>query len=63
MSLARYMPNTRESAEDIKRRAWQYEGIVVADCERDSMPWEFREWLKQWAEQRFGPRRGSRSNG
>ena len=57
MSMARFLPNSRETAEETKARAFREYGIAVIDVERDQMPWEFREWLKQWAAKRFGARR------
>ena len=43
----------RETAEETKQRAYREYGIAVIDVERDQMPWEFRVWLKQWAQNRF----------
>lgn len=57
MSLARYLPNTRETPEETKRRVWRTAGMVVVNIDSDEMPWDMREWLKQWAARRFGPRR------
>ena len=57
MSLARYLPRTRETAEETKRRVYQLEGIAVINVDNDEMPWEFREWLRQWCNKRFGPRK------
>lgn len=55
--MAGLYPHTRETAEETKRRVWQYEGIVVARPDVDDMPWTLRELLKQWAASRYGERR------
>lgn len=57
--LSRYLPNTRETAEETKRRVYREYGIAVIDIEKDQMPWEFREWLK-WSSFRYGGRRHQR---
>lgn len=57
MSVGRLLPNTRDTPEETKRRAFQEYGMLVIDVDKDHIPWEFREWLRQWGTKRYGPRR------
>lgn len=59
MSLSRYLPNTRETAEETKRRVWREHGIVVVDPDKDQLPWEDKEIVKMIGKKLYGPRRKS----
>lgn len=56
LSQVRYFPNTRETAEEIKRRVYHSEGIVVVKLD-DPMSWELRELLRRYADGRYGERK------
>lgn len=60
MTLSRFLPNTREPVETIKRRAWQNEGVLVVDPEKDNLSWDAREFLKTIGAKLYGPRRDER---
>lgn len=63
MSMQRFFPATRESAEEIKRRAFRYEGILVASVDDPRLDWVQRETLKQVGVKLYGPpRRGDSRN-
>ncbi len=55
--LGRYLPNTRETAEETKRRVWRDHGMLVVDPERDPLTWDAREFLKAIGARLYGPRR------
>lgn len=55
--LSRFLPNTRETAEETKRRVWQQHGMLVVDPEKDQLPWDAREFLKSIGAKLYGPRR------
>ena len=57
MSFRRLLPNTRDTPDETKRRVFESHGIVVVDLNKDQIPWEFKIWLEQWAEKRFGTKR------
>ena len=55
-------PNTRESAEETKQRAWREYGVLVAALDQNKLTWEEREFLKQIGSKLYGPRRDERRN-
>lgn len=57
MSLARYLPHTRESAEEVKKRAWREYGMLVVNVDHPNLKWDDREMLKQVGAKLYGPRR------
>lgn len=57
MSLGRFLPNTRETAEEVKRRVWQQHGMLVVHPEKDALTWDAREFLKVIGRKLYGPRR------
>lgn len=57
MSLARYLPHTRETADETKARAWREYGVLVVDVESAPLAWDNRELLKAIGEKLYGPRR------
>ncbi|HWL06743.1 MAG TPA: hypothetical protein VNQ99_17705 [Xanthobacteraceae bacterium] len=57
MSLGRFAPNSREVPEETKRRIWREYGWIIIDTTRDNISWELMIWIKQWAANRWGPRR------
>lgn len=61
MSLGRFLPNTRESAEEVKRRVWQQHGMLVVDVEKVPATWDVRQLLRQVGEKLYGPRRNGPS--
>jgi len=54
--LSRFFPNTRETAEEVKRRVYRTEGVAVIRVDDDDIPWDLREQIRQWADKRFGKR-------
>ncbi len=54
--LSRFLPNTRETAEETKRRVWQQYGMLVVDPEKDQLTWDAREFLKSIGAKLYGPR-------
>lgn len=60
MSLSRYLPNTRDSAEEVKRRAWRDHGMLVVSADDPDLKWDTREMLKQLGDRKYGPRKGTR---
>lgn len=54
MSLSRYLPHTRESAEEIKRRAFQYERILVVSLDDPRLDWLQRETAAQIGNKIYG---------
>lgn len=57
MSLGRFLPNTRETAEEVKARVWKEHGMLVVDVEKVPATWDVREMLKQLGERLYGQRR------
>lgn len=53
----RYLPNTRESADEIKRRVWQHEDILVVDLKSANLPWDMKEYLRAVGSKLYGPRK------
>lgn len=56
MSLARYLPNTRETAEETKRRAWREHGMLVVSIDHPNLTWDARELLQQLGNRLYGGR-------
>ena len=52
----RYLPNTRETADEIKRRVWHHEGILVVDVKNANLPWDMKEYLKAVGARLYGVR-------
>lgn len=63
MSMQRFFPATRESAEEIKRRAFRYEGILVASVDDPRLDWVQRETLKQVGTKLYGKQKGTGNDG
>lgn len=57
MSLNRFLPNTRETAEETKRRVWQQHGMLVVDVDKVQTSWDVRETLKSLGEKLYGRRK------
>lgn len=57
MSLGRYFPNTRETADETKRRVWRDHGMLVVNPDDLTEPWDVKLTLKQIGEKLYGPRR------
>ena len=57
MSLSRYLPQTRESAEETKKRAFREYGMLVAAVDDPRLDWVQRETLKQVGAKLYGPTR------
>ncbi|MCK0507931.1 hypothetical protein [Aromatoleum anaerobium] len=51
-ALGRLLPNTPD-LEEVKRRGYYEDGILVIDMRRDHMDWTEREIFRQWAEKRY----------
>ena len=60
MSLGRFAPNTRETAPEIKDRAWREYGVLAVDIENDQLSWDEKELLRSIGRRMFGPRRGEK---
>lgn len=58
--MKRFLPNTRETAEETKRRAWSQYGILVVDIEKVPATWDVKMLLRQLGENLYGPRRDAR---
>lgn len=50
--LGRLLPESVD-VEEIKRRGYHEDGILVIDMRKDSMDWAEREIFRQWAERRY----------
>lgn len=59
MSLARYYPNTRETAEETKARAWRDYGMLVVSVDHPSLTWDVREALRQLGNRLYGEPRNT----
>lgn len=57
MALSRYLPHTRETAEETKRRAFREYGMLVASLDDPRLDWVQRETLKQVGAKLYGPGR------
>lgn len=57
MPFARYLPRTRETAEETKRRAWREYGVLVVDIEAAQLTWDAREYLNVIGAKLYGPRK------
>lgn len=55
MSLGRFLPHTRETAEEVKRRVWQTEEMLVVDVKNAPLTWDAREYLKAIGNKLYGP--------
>lgn len=53
--LGRLIPETMD-VEEIKRRGYREDGIVVIDMHNDRMDMIEREVIRQWAEKRYPKR-------
>ena len=63
MSLSRYLPHTRETAEETKKRAFREYGMLVASVDDPRLDWVQREMLKAVGAKLYGERRGQCQNG
>jgi len=54
VSLQRYLPHTRESAEETKKRAFREYGMLVASVDDPRLDWVQRETLKQVGTKLYG---------
>lgn len=52
-ALERMMPQSMD-VEDVKRRAWQEEGILVIALDDEQLSWDERETLRQLGEKKHG---------
>lgn len=50
--LGRLLPEPID-IEEIKRRGYYEDGILVIDMRKDPMDWAEREMFRQWAERRY----------
>lgn len=50
--LGRLLPESVD-VEDLKRRGYYEDGILVIDMRKDNMDWTEREIFRQWAERRY----------
>lgn len=57
--LGRMIPESLDT-EEIKRRGYREDGIVVIDLNNDRLDVIEREVIRQWAERRYGQRKGTR---
>lgn len=57
--LGRMIPESLDT-EEIKRRGYREDGIVVIDLNNDKLDVIEREVIRQWAERRYGQRKGTR---
>lgn len=51
--LGRMIPETMD-VEDVKRRGWHEDRIIVIDMNNDRMDFVEREIFKAWADKRYG---------
>ncbi len=58
MSLGRFLPGTRETAEETKRRVWRQHGILVVDLEKIPVSWDDKELLIRIGTRLYGPKEG-----
>lgn len=63
MTLSRYLPHTRESAEETKRRAFREYGMLVASVDDPRLDWVQRETLKQVGTKLYGKQKGTGNDG
>lgn len=56
--LGRMIPESLDT-EEIKRRGYREDGIVVIDLNNDRLDVIEREVIRQWAERRYGQRKGN----
>lgn len=61
MSLSRYLPHTRETAEETKARAWREYGMLVVSVDHPNLTWDTRETLRQLGDRMYGKRRADDS--
>lgn len=57
MMRPRYLPNTRESAEEIKKRVWHNEDILVVDLKNATLPWDMKEYLRAVGAKLYGAKK------
>lgn len=55
--LGRMIPESMDT-EEIKRRGYREDGIVVIDLNNDRLDVIEREIVKRWADQRYGQSKG-----
>jgi hypothetical protein len=60
MSLARLLPNTRETPEETYERVWRMHGMVVVSIDDPKMPWDLREQLARFMTRQHGIRNAQR---
>lgn len=58
MSLGRFAPNARETAEEKKEFYWRNHGYVAVSIDDPAMPWDLREQLQRFMTRRYGVRNG-----
>jgi hypothetical protein len=58
MSLARLLPNTRETVEETYERVWRMHGMVVVSIDDPKLPWDLREQLARFMTRKAGVRNG-----
>jgi hypothetical protein len=56
--LSRFMPHTRETAQETQERVWRQHGYVAISIDDPEMPWDLREMLKRFMTRRHGVRNG-----
>lgn len=61
MSLSRYLPHTRETAEETKRRVWKDHGMLVVAVTDPRLDWLQRETAKQIGRKIYGCQPGNDS--
>lgn len=57
MTLSRFLPRTRETAEETKQRAWREYGMLVVSVDDAPLSWDARAYLQQIGAKLYGPRR------
>lgn len=54
--LSRFMPNTRETAQETQERVWRQHGYVAISIDGPQIPWDLREQLARFMTRRHGVR-------